>query len=149
MSWKIYCPSLGRSQTAISHKLFPRDRFVYCVHEEEIEKYKSNFPDCDFLVNPRGNIKNVAYDRNFILSNKSSEYVIMVDDDLTGFERNFDRKRKKMVQAGILDMIEKGFQMALDSGSGIWGINCQTDRPILRSILIEKISIQGHLKILP
>lgn len=123
---RIYCPSYKRSEIAITHKLFRAHRFTYVVEEAEAKLYEKF--GVELLVRPASAKKGcMATVRNFILDNRKSDRIIMVDDDMNRIFCNHKRVRKPLEQEEIWDLVLKGFQMAEDCGSGIWGINCQTD----------------------
>lgn len=111
---------------AITHKLFRPDQFVYMVEEPEAHLYEKF--GTKLLVRPSSAKKgNMATVRNFILDNREAERIVMVDDDVNRFFVNHLRKRSVLSNEEIWDLVLKGFQMAEDCDSGIWGINCQTD----------------------
>ncbi len=121
IDYKIYCPSYKRAQTAISHKLFHPKSFFYVVRQSEaLEYYKLG---AAYIVIPDGAVNSLTETRNWILENKQSEYVLMVDDDMKSIERTLFRERLKCTPDGIAELIENGYQMALDAKCGLWGIN--------------------------
>lgn len=126
MSIKVYCPSYKRSDLAISHKLFAPENFCYVVREFEVEKYRK-FGVPILTIPDEAGVTNISETRNWILENRESELVVMVDDDMSRFFVNEKRERKVLSVEEIWDLILKGFQMAYDCGAGMWGINCQTD----------------------
>lgn len=124
--FKVYCPSYKRASTAISHKLFKPERFNYVVRENEAAAYTHHGANIIKIPESSG-VSNIANTRNWILENKISEFIVMVDDDLRHIEYIHKREHMKLSVDEIDDMMIKGFQMAVDCGSGMWGINCQTD----------------------
>jgi hypothetical protein len=133
IDYKIYCPSYKRSELAIAHKLFNPDKFIYVVRESETEKYKSKFPDVAVMSIPEGSVTNIADTRNWILNNKQSEYVMMTDDDLKSVHWLLNRKLKYLDNQEIEQILNNGFQMALDLKCGLWGMNLMCD-PMAYSI---------------
>lgn len=126
-NYKIYSPSYRRAHIAISHKLFLPNTFCYVVRDEEADLYRINFPTTEIITIPKGLVSNISNTRNWILENKTSDYVVMVDDDMKAIEWNLFRKFKKLSAEHIDYMIKNMFLLAEESGCGIWGINLLRD----------------------
>ena len=125
MDYRIYCPSYKRGNLATSHKLFNKDKFSFVVKESEAKNYEHL--GYHILKIPDHEDGTIAKARNWILRNKISEKVLMVDDDLKSF--NWIIKRKSIAQNPdqIHNHIINGFTISEDVGSGIWGVNVQND----------------------
>lgn len=123
--YKIYCPTYKRRNTAITHKLFD-DNFCYVVRENESESYRDISPH-PLMIIPDKSVSNISETRNWILKNKQSDYVVMVDDDISSFNFMFNRRLNKLDKQSIVHMIDNGFQMAQDCGAGLWGMNVNSD----------------------
>jgi hypothetical protein len=130
MSWHIYSPSYRRSDVAITHKLFPPGRFTYVVREEEYHLYEKL--GVDVLSIPPGSVKDIASTRNWILNNKKHKYIIMVDDDIKAFYWIYKRNKISLNPEKLCEQLENGFQLGIDSKSGVWGMNLQTDPMMYR-----------------
>lgn len=131
IDYRVYCPSYRRGHSALSHLLFPKQLFSYVVEEEEAEKY-AHF-GVDVMAIPERPVKNIATTRNWILDNKKSNYVIMVDDDLTRVDWCLNRKLTKVGVEALQQQIENAFIMAEDCGAGMWGMNVQRDPKMYRT----------------
>jgi hypothetical protein len=125
MKFKIYSPSYKRNDVAITHKLFNHENFCYVVREEEANFYKHL--GVHIKIIPKGKVKDIATTRNWILENKDSEYVVMVDDDIKNFYWTKKRIRTPISKEELTFQIENGFQLAEDCGSGLFGMNLQCD----------------------
>ena len=128
----MYCPSYKRAKTAISHKLFNPEKFVYVVREEEEKEYRKLGANLKLI--PSGTVKDIATTRNYILDTRTTDQLVMVDDDLKSIIRTYNGKQTDMNQEQIDHMILNGFQMAEDCGSPIWGMNVQFDPRFYRIV---------------
>jgi len=126
-NYKIYSPSYKRAKIAISHKLFKPEKFCYVVREEEFHLYSSTFPQTEIVPIPTGLVSNISDTRNWILKNKTTDYVVMVDDDMKAIEWNLGRSFKKLCAEQIDHVISNMFLLAQESGCGIWGMNLLRD----------------------
>lgn len=126
-SYKIYSPSYKRSKIAFSHKLFLKERFCYVVREEEFELYKTSFPDVEIKMIPQGKVTNISDTRNWILDNRESDYVVMVDDDMSAIHWLKERKQVKLDAENIDQIFQRMFLLAEESGCGMWGMNLNSD----------------------
>lgn len=121
----IYSPSYKRVKNVTSHKLIEDDKFYYCVHEFEYEEYKRNYKN---VISIPDNIKgNIARVRNYILKNKKSKYVLMIDDDLKAINLLKNKKNVKLSKIEISQLIENMIIMGEDFNVGLVGINSQDD----------------------
>lgn len=123
--WKVYSPSYKRGNLAISHKLFRPENFCYVVKESDSKNY--THLGVEILKIPDEKDGSIAKARNWILENKTTEYLIMVDDDLSSVVWTLKRNRIKQTIDEIESHIENGFQLAEDCNAGIWGLNVQND----------------------
>ena len=130
MKWAIYSPSYRRDQIAITHKLFDHplfnDRFFYVVREEQAEQYRKSIP-APLIKIPQGSVKDIATTRNWILENKQTQYVIMIDDDMVAMQWCLKRHFKRLGPEDLFNLFEMAFQMAEDCHSGIWGVQMLDD----------------------
>jgi len=127
INYRIYSPSYKRSHVAVSHKLFLRDKFSYVVREEELDKYSDLIKDVDLIPIPQGKVSNISNTRNWILENKRTDYVVMVDDDMTSFNWMLHRHNKKLNPDDIDTIIQQMFLLAEECQAGIWGVNLLED----------------------
>lgn len=125
MKYKIYSPSYKRSEIAITHNLFPKENFCYVIREEEEHLYRKLGVELKLI--PSGKVKDIATTRNWILDNKESDYVVMVDDDIKAFYFMIKRQRVKLSPLELIYQIENGIQISEDCGSGLFGMNVQCD----------------------
>lgn len=131
IDYKVYCPSYKRSEIARSHLIFEKSPFCYVVREEEAEQYE-HF-GVELMKIPRNTVSNLCQTRNWIMENKNTEYVVMVDDDYSSINRLVNRKLIKQDPEQVHEFIQQGFIMALDCGAGYWGMNVIAD-PMAYSI---------------
>jgi hypothetical protein len=127
LDYKIYCPSYRRAHTCTTHKFFSPRRFCYVVREEEADQYCAAHPAIEIVPIPRGAVTNVADTRNWILENASRDYLVMVDDDYKSIRSLHQRKLAYLTPEEVHCQIINGFQLALDAGVGLWGINVNGD----------------------
>jgi hypothetical protein len=125
IDYRIYCPSYKRSNIAISHKLFKKDVFTYVVREEEANLYEKF--GVDLMIIPKGKVNCIASTRNWILDNKKSDYITMVDDDTKHIQWLINRNIYKLNPEELHHVCLNGYQMAIDCGAGIWGMNVNGD----------------------
>ncbi len=123
---KIYSPSRSRHNTSISHKLFSECDFTYVIDESEGKNYEHLGVPLTLIPKEAG-VNNIARARNWILQNKTTDYVLMVDDDMSAINFLHKRRLMKRTTIEIRALVENGFRMASDIGAGLWGINCQSD----------------------
>ncbi len=126
MSYRVYSPSRGRANLALSHVHFHAERFAYVVNAEEVRAYREKFPYLQIIGIPSGDTRDIVTTRNWILSHCEGERLMMVDDDLKHIQRILPgegRPIKRLSRDDVHELILNGFQMAEDCASGIWGIN--------------------------
>lgn len=133
----VYSPSYKRPHLCVSHKLFEPELFSYVVRESDSAGYLEKFENV--LIIPDHLDGSIAKARNWILGNKISEYVTMVDDDLEYIGRWFRnedgiKKLKRLDPEAITDLILKGYNMTLDLNLGLWGINLNNDPKIAKRL---------------
>lgn len=124
--WKIYCPSYKRAKTAKTHKLFSNN-FCYVVREEEADQYEHL--GVPLKVIPSGKVKDISTTRNWILSNKDTDYVIMVDDDMAKIIWLLKRNRTQLNEEQLSHLFDQFFGLCESLDIGMWGMN-PIDDPI-------------------
>lgn len=97
------------------------------MRQSEFNKYQSHIKDVEIIPAPDEQVNNIAKKRNWILANKTTDYVLMVDDDMSSLNWILNRKLVKLEPDNIDHIIRNGFQMAEDAGCGMWGINMVPD----------------------
>ncbi len=125
VDFRIYSPSYKRVDLATSHKLFPKEIFYYAVEDDEVDAYKAK--GFNVMPLPKRDVQNIASARNCILDQRETQKIVVVDDDLFGFYWRIKRKRVKLSIEDTMHFIQNGWDMAEDTGVGLWGINLNTD----------------------
>ncbi len=125
LDFKIYSPSYRRAKVATTHKLFEPKNFCYVIRAEEEPLYKNL--GVELILIPKGKVSNISETRNWILDNRKSEQVVMIDDDMQSINWMIGRQLKKLSAPELTHVIANGFQMAIDSNCGMWGMNCVHD----------------------
>lgn len=133
IEYTIYSPSYKRSDVCITHKLFEGfDNFYYVVRQEEEDLYKKhNIP---LKIIPKNSVKDIATTRNYILKNRKTKYIIMVDDDIQKFEWNYKRQFKILDSNKLKHIFNYAFEMAESCNAGLWGMNLQRDPKLYRTM---------------
>lgn len=126
-SYKVYSPSYKRSKIAFTHKLFDPSLFCYVVREEEEHLYRQAFPDVTLKIIPKGKVSNISDTRNWILDNRESDYIVMVDDDMSSINWLLARKSIKLDPENIDRIFQRMFLIAEESKCGMWGMNLNSD----------------------
>lgn len=119
--FKIYIPTYKRAYKIITHKLLP-EAIVVCP-ESQVEEYLAVNPELNIMPCPDAIDGNIARKRNWIKKQCDTPYFIMVDDDITDFQRMECRRKFKMNHDEIINMFIQGFQLMEDLGTVLWGIN--------------------------
>lgn len=124
-------PSYKRAGNVKVRKLIPD--IILAVHEFEEEEYR-RLEGGELLIIPDNLRGNMAKIRNFILEEgyKMSDYVVMMDDDVSEILYHEDGKRHPMSLKQIYDFTINGFIMAEDMGVKLWGVNLLDDRKAYR-----------------
>jgi len=131
IDFKVYCPSYKRPKIAVAHKLFKKENFCYVVRESEANEYK--YLGVEILAIPEGAVTNIADTRNWILDNKTTKYLVMVDDDLKAVRWTVDRQLVDLSVDEIYHVMVNSFMMCEDADIGLWGMNLLED-PMAYSI---------------
>jgi hypothetical protein len=121
----VYIPTFKRWDSIITHKLIP-EAVVVCP-ESQVEKYLEVNPNLNILACPDGIEGNIARKRNWIKSQCKTDYLIMIDDDIKGFQKIVNTKQITMSTDEIWYMFEQGFQLMEDLGTVLWGVNLNND----------------------
>lgn len=128
MQIQILSPSFKRAKTVITHQWFPY--VTYVVHEFEAEEYMA--AGLPVLVAPDSVRGNIARVRNWILDNRSSDHLLIIDDDVESVKRweLVDGTWLHKILSGeeLMESIELGFDMAKEWGVRLWGMNCLGDK---------------------
>lgn len=89
---------------------------------EEYEYCKARYGD-DCIVIYREGVHNAAGNRNTILDYlEPDSNVLILDDDICGFEKNVGGKLQKVSEAEFKDFTEKMFKLARKHNSLLWGV---------------------------
>lgn len=126
--YAVLCPSYRRVTSAISHKLFPPEKFWYVVREFEAPAYRKVWPQV--IAIPDGAVSNIADTRNWIWSYAEQlgiRWLVQCDDDIKRFLWLLHRKRHYLDVSALDQIVLNGFQMAEDAGTCLWGMNIVPD----------------------
>lgn len=119
MKLQILSPSWRRPDSCLSHKYFKNLKYVVC--ESQADDYlKRNLP---VLVCPDKAQGNVSRVRNWILDNRQSDRLIIVDDDMSYIGRWNGNKSQKIKSEHIENFIIAHFQLCEDIDIKYWGLN--------------------------
>lgn len=114
-------------------RVFPE--CVIAVHESQIDAYREACPSPAnggrYHVLPDLENGNIAKARNLILDAFPGN-VVMLDDDHEVFARFTHGVAEPLSLEGIADMIFRGYTMAADLGTPLWGVNVQADPKFYR-----------------
>lgn len=121
-----------------SDGIFPE--VVIVVPESQIDAYRAAKPTPDnggtYLAIPDSQDGNIARKRNAILNHflgkKSLGNVVMVDDDYDSFARISHGQEQPLSPEEIEHVLFRGFTMAHDVGTPLWGVNVQADPKFYR-----------------
>lgn len=134
--FNVYIPTFKRSKEISTPYILPKGLDVYVVcPESQVDEYKKENPDLDFLPCPDSVEGNMAKKRNWIKDNCEKDYFIMIDDDVKHFQMIEGYEQLKMNRNQIINMFEKGFQMMEDLGTVLWGINLNNDKRSYREFM--------------
>jgi hypothetical protein len=129
LDFQVFIISYKRAGAITSDKVFNNAYIVIPKsQEEDYRKYEPYENGCELLVIPDEADGNIVKKRNWILNNYEGKNVVIVDDDYDyiGYHENFETNIK-MSPDEIDVMLERGFIMAKDLGTPMWGINVNTD----------------------
>lgn len=133
MKWTIAVPSYGRAGMVTTDRVLPEA--VIAVHESQIDEYRKACPTPAnggrYHVLPDLERGNIAKARNLILDAFPGN-VIMADDDYDSFCRMTHGQSQEMGPEDIERVIFRGFTMAADVGTPLWGVNVQADPKFYR-----------------
>lgn len=125
---QILSPSFKRAKSVITHQWFPH--VTYVVHQFEAQEYIE--AGHSILVAPDSVKGNIARVRNWILDNRSSDRLLIIDDDIESVKRweLVDGTWLHKILSGeeFLEFIEHGFELAAEWGVRLWGMNCLGDK---------------------
>lgn len=117
----IYIPTYKRWDKMSTHKLVPYCTVVCPI--EQVEKYKEHNEGIEILACPNEVEGNIAKKRNWIKRQCKTPYLIMLDDDITHFQRLEGMVQQKLSHDEVMKMFLQGFQLMEDLGTVLWGIN--------------------------
>ena len=123
----IAAPSWKRADLCFTHKYLPV-RYVVC--DSQADGYLKN--GLDVWRCPDSAQGNLCRVRNWIMDNCQTEWLLLVDDDLTELGRYDGSLRKKLSTEQALNAIVSGFELAEEFGVKMWGINCLPDKGVYR-----------------
>ena len=123
----IAAPSWKRADSCFTHKYLPV-RYVVC--DSQADDYLKN--GLDVWRCPDSAQGNLCRVRNWIMDNCETEWLLLVDDDLSGMGRYDGNTRKKLSTDQAQDAIIAGFELAEDFDVRMWGINCLPDKGAYR-----------------
>jgi hypothetical protein len=115
---RVISPSLNRADIVTTHKVVPW--VEYAVGPEDTDAYTER--DLPVWALPDG-VKSIPVVRNYIMDHCGADWVLMVDDDLTGIGGFAEGKAFKLSMAECERIIYEGFQCAEQAGARLWGIN--------------------------
>jgi hypothetical protein len=119
--YPIYVPSKKRANIAKTPQLLEnlKQPYVLVVEKEDLEEYKSVFPNAEYLVLPESN-QGIIYARNEIKKNaekRSSEYHWQIDDDIRGTCFSINAKETNLPITQALSVAESCVQSYENIGS--------------------------------
>tara|TARA_R110000824_G_scaffold53298_2_gene147669 strand:- start:201 stop:971 length:771 start_codon:yes stop_codon:yes gene_type:complete len=126
--YNIAIRSYKRSGKVTALKVFP-DAKIW-IPESQREEYAKEYGTDVLVVIPDNEDGNSPRKFNAILNRMESDYQLIVDDDITGiykFEGTEDPRPVYMQPEDIRDLITRGFRMAEELGTPLWGINLNRD----------------------
>lgn len=106
---------------------------ILAVHEFEEKDYREK-EGGELIIIPDNLRGNMARIRNFILEEcyKKSDYVVMMDDDVSDILYHENGKRVSMKEKDIKDFVVNGFIMCEDMDIKLFGLNLLDDRKAYR-----------------
>jgi hypothetical protein len=123
-------PSHKRAHLAITHKYFPKTRYV--VSESEAKDYeKAGFKN--LLICP-DSVSGMAKVRNWIVDNTKTSRLLMTDDDLKHLMRWDNHKKRYLSPEEADEFVEMGFFLAKEFGVKLWGISLIPDKAAYREM---------------
>ena len=131
--YQVFIISYKRAGGVTSDGIFNNALVVIPESQEDDYRKHSLRNGCELLVIPDSADGNTVRKRNWVLENYSGCNVVIVDDDYDyiGYHEN-GKTNVRMTPDEIGFMIERGFVMAKDLGTVMWGLNMNTDLMIYR-----------------
>ena len=126
VDYKIVSPSYKRAGRVRAHKYFGK-RLILAVHQFEAEQYSAKYPGHEIMIIPDAFRGNMARVRNFIKDTIEADFFIMVDDDLQFLGFNEQMMQNKMDLDSFEALAQTGFQLCIDIGTVLWGVNMTPD----------------------
>lgn len=130
-NFQVFIISYKRAGKVTSDKVFQNAYVVIPKSQEEEYKKYDLKNECEYLVIPDEGDGNIARKQNYILRNYRGN-VVIVDDDYSYIGLYEGMKLKKLNCDEIDTFIEKGFILAEDLGTTLWGLNMNTDKMTYR-----------------
>ena len=128
MSVRIIIPSFRRAEIICTHKLL--DDYEVCIPEGERDAYvRAGVPADKLLLHPDSLI-GITKKRNWILSQEKKRPLLMIDDDMVNFQRQWVGVGEPYVvdnKAELRDVIENTAEMCADLGAKLFGIHMFAD----------------------
>lgn len=129
--YKLIIPSYKRQDQLQDKTLKVLDRYninpdnviIFVANEEEEKIYKEALRNNKYN-NVQLAVPTIGAARNFIEQKYFNEgqYVVSLDDDLTGIYKMIDKKTLKEVDSFEDELIFKGYDLMKENGSKCWGI---------------------------
>lgn len=133
MKISINTPSYKKSGDVDILDYLPMTRMFVC--ETEVDAYRKNYPDAEYIVMPKGVQGNIARVRNYIISHefdRGIDAACMVDDDLRRVAYFEDCKRIRIAGDEFEAWVEKYSMIADEMGVKLWGVNLNCDKQSYR-----------------
>ena len=124
MNFTIYAPTYKRANLCLTHKYLKN--VIYVVRESEAKDYEG-IHDKIWVVpdTAQGNLSRI---RNYVLNNAEGKNILLLDDDISNFNRWNGNQSKKLDEQEAYNMIQEGYLLADDLDVVFWGLNCISDK---------------------
>ncbi len=103
-----------------------KEKLIIAVYEFEADEYREWYPTNEIMVIPDKLQGNMARVRNFIKDNIDSKFYVMMDDDVESLGFHEDNMQNKMDMERIEAFLVNGFNMCMELGTVLWGVNLQS-----------------------
>lgn len=126
----IAIPSYKRAENCKTARLV--DRAVIFVHEFEAEEYRKHNTNEVRTIPDELRGRGMATIRNYILENTEDKHVLMLDDDINYFGYYEKLILHKALGDQMYQFFDDMFRMTEEMGTGLWGLNLQSDKKFYR-----------------
>lgn len=130
MNIQVYIPSYRRPKGVTSIRWFPHGRVV--VPESQVDQYAEHMKDGELIGILDSQDGNIARKRNTILEMAEEDWIVLVDDDYEYVGVVENRVQRWLSVGQIEELIRNGCEMAEELGTGLWGLNVQSDPKFYR-----------------